>query len=45
MIHGMSNHKDLEHELCDHSVELGTLVAKALLPSTQGPKYRLRIKQ
>ena len=28
----------LEHELCDHSVELGALVAKALLPCTQGPE-------
>merc|ERR1719178_12878 len=28
----------LEHEFCDHSVELGTLVAKALLSRTQGPE-------
>ena len=34
----------LEHELCDHSVELGALVAKALLPCTQGPKKRHRFK-
>ena len=31
-------HSYLEHELCDHSVELGALVAKALLPCTQGPE-------
>merc|ERR1719189_2324561 len=28
----------LEHELCDHPVEFGALVAKALLPRTQGPE-------
>ena len=38
MIHGTSSHKDLEHELCDYSVELGALVAKVLLSCTQGPK-------
>ena len=34
----------LEHELCDHSVELGALVAKALLPCTQGPKQKTKVK-